>query len=176
MYYFIHLFVCFVAVFGWNNSIVTDQHTLVGGSWWTHGRWCGDHGTHLGPRLAASEWGQTSWQSFHFDAKVVGMGATGDWNIDPKNHQLLDRLNWSSSNWPLALDVTGWYLLFLHVKAHSSQPCNDFGETPVQNTPWSEVYVEEMAFQVGSHYSAEIVWSRLVVRKKNMFVLWFVFK
>lgn len=79
-------------------------------SWWTHGRWCGDHNTHLGP----------------FDAKVVGMGATGDWNIDPKNHQLLDRLNWSSSNWPLALDVTGWYLLFLHVKAHSSQPCNDF--------------------------------------------------
>jgi len=36
--------------------------------------------------------------TFHFDAKVVGMGATGDWNIDPKNHQLLDRLNWSSSN------------------------------------------------------------------------------
>ena len=61
--------------------------------------------------------------TFHFDSKVVGLGASGVWNLQQGNLQLekLRHLVQFTSEVRKGRKTT-----YEHVKAHSLHPCNDF--------------------------------------------------
>ena len=128
------------AVFGFSKSGASDLHSFLG---WTGGQNtvnC-DLANFIGVTDHSSSSSETSaltWAhiwllqsgiqlpvTFHFDARVVGMGATGEWNFDPGNTALRKLREVVQLTAQLRI---GAQTAYEHVKAHSSHPCNDFAD------------------------------------------------
>ena len=151
------------AVFGWSPNESERLHTFVG---WQGGQNVIDAEDELyvgakGHSAAEAEATGLEWaliwlvQSqiklpawFHFDSKVIGLGAAGEWNYNMDNLQMRKTRELVH----LVEEIRkGCTTQFAHVKAHSNQPCNDLvdaiaklykkGGQPITRVPgWTPLF------------------------------------